>query len=107
VQHAAAAQREAEARINERIRQDKEMQEKRRVLAEIRTSLSEDTLAALQVQAQEELAKEGSDRTRVGYELLLKLKIEELIEQRFMEGEGEGEARKMAAVQPELFSARG
>jgi hypothetical protein len=83
------------------------MQEKRRRLAEIRASLSEDTLAALHAQASGELAKEGSDRTRVGYELLLKLKMEELIEQRFMEGEGEGEARKMATVQPELFSAGG
>src|SRR5882724_2530361 len=107
VQHAAEAQREAEARIDEQIRRDKAMQEKRRRLAEIRASLSEDTLAALHAQASGELAKEGSDRTRVGYELLLKLKMEELIEQRFMEGEGEGEARKMATVQPELFSAGG
>jgi hypothetical protein len=30
----------------------------------------------------------------IGYELLLKLKVEELMEQRFMEGEGEGEAGK-------------
>jgi hypothetical protein len=107
VQHAADAQREAEARIDEQIRRDKEMQEKRRRLAELRASLSEDTLAALPAQAREELAKEGRDRTPVGYELLLKLKVEELMEQRFMEGEGEGEAGKMAAVQPELFSAGG
>jgi hypothetical protein len=107
VQHAAEAQREAEARIDEQIRRDKAMQEKRRRLAEIRASLSEDTLAALHAQASGELAKEGSDRMRVGYDLLLKLKMEELIEQRFMEGEGEGEARKIATVQPELFSAGG
>lgn len=107
VQHAAEAQREAEARIDEQIRRDKAMQEKRRRLVALRTSLSEDTLEALEAQAREELAKEGRDRTPVGYELLLKLKVEELMEQRFMEGEREGEAGKMAVVQPELFSARG
>jgi len=49
----------------------------------------------------------GRDRTPVGDERLLKLKVEELMEQRLMEGEGDGDAGQMAAVPPGLCSAGG
>lgn len=47
----------------------------------MRTSLSDEALAALRRHAEETLATEGVDRTRPGYEVLVKLTIDDLLEQ--------------------------
>jgi hypothetical protein len=79
-QHAEEAQREAEARIDEQLHQEREEQDRRRRLAELRASLPVETLAALQHRAEEALAADGVDRTHLGYDMLVKLKIDELLE---------------------------
>jgi alkylhydroperoxidase/carboxymuconolactone decarboxylase family protein YurZ len=107
VPHAAAAPREAAARIDEQLRREKALQEQRRRLAALRAAVSAASLAALRAQAREALAREGRDHTRVGDERLLKLTVEERMEQRFLARAGAGEAHQMAAVQPGLFAAGG
>jgi hypothetical protein len=81
VQHAEEAQREAEARIDEQLTREREEQERRRSVAEIRARLPEDVLATLKHRAEEALATGGVARTRLGYEVLVKLKIDEFLEQ--------------------------
>jgi hypothetical protein len=80
-QHAEEAQREAEVRIEEQLHQEREEQDRRRRLAELRASLPADTLAALQRRAEGVLATDGVDRTRLGYNVLVKLKMDDLLEQ--------------------------
>jgi hypothetical protein len=80
VQHAEEAQREAEARVGEQLRREREEREHRRRLAELRTTLPEDTLATLRHRAEEALAADGVERTRLGYEVLVKLKVDDLLE---------------------------
>jgi hypothetical protein len=81
-QHAEEAQREAEARIDEQLHQEHEEQDRRRRLAELRASLPGETLAALQRRAEEALAADGVDRTHLGYEVLVKLKMDDLLERK-------------------------
>jgi hypothetical protein len=80
-QHAEEAQREAEARIDEQLHQEREEQERRRRLADRRTALSDEALARLRHRAEEALAADGVNRTRLGYEVLVKLKVDDLLEQ--------------------------
>jgi hypothetical protein len=84
VQHAEEAQREAEARIDEQLNREREEQEKRRSVAEIRAALANDVLTTLRCRAEEILATEGVSRTRLGYEVLVKLKVDELLEQEYL-----------------------
>jgi hypothetical protein len=79
-QHAEEVQRDAEARIDEQLHQEREEQDRRRRLAELRASLPAETLAALQRRAEEALAADGVDRTSLGYDVLVKLKRDELLE---------------------------
>jgi hypothetical protein len=84
VQHAEEAQREAEARIDDQLTREREAQERRQSVAEIRATLSEDMLATLRRRAEEILATEGVVRTRLGYGVLVKLKVDELLEQEYL-----------------------
>lgn len=47
----------------------------------IRALLSDKALAAPRNRAEEALATEGVERTRLGYDVLVKLKVDELLEQ--------------------------
>jgi hypothetical protein len=83
VQHAEEAQLEAEARIDDQLNREREEQERRQSVAEIRATLPEDVLATLRHRAQEGLATEGVSRMHLGYEVLVKLKVDEFIEQEY------------------------
>jgi hypothetical protein len=83
VQHAEEAQREAEARIDDQLNREREEQERRQAVAEIRATLSEDILMTLRHRAEEILATEGVSRTHLGYEVLVKLKVDEFLEQEY------------------------
>lgn len=80
-QHAEEAQQEAEARVDEELRREREERERRRRLADRRAALSDEALAALRHRAEEVLASDRVARTRLGYEVLVKLKMDELLEQ--------------------------
>jgi hypothetical protein len=73
------ARREADARTDEQLRRGREERERRR-LADRRASLSNEALATLRHRAEEALAADGVERTRLGYEVLVKLKLDELLE---------------------------
>jgi Replication initiator protein A len=75
------ARREEDARVAEQLRRDREEQERRQRLADMRASLSDEALATFQRRAEEALAKDGVDRTHLGYEVLVKLKMDDLLEQ--------------------------
>jgi replication initiator protein A len=77
------ATREAESRASEQLRREQEERDRRRRLADTRATLPEDTLATLKRRAEEILATEGVVRTRLGYEVLVKLKVDELLEQEY------------------------
>jgi hypothetical protein len=81
-EHAEAkqAKREAEMRVDTQHRREREEQERRQHVAEIRAMLPEDVLTTLRHRAEEVLAMEGVARTRLGYEVLVKLKLDELLE---------------------------
>jgi hypothetical protein len=78
------ATREAETRASEQLRHEQEERENRRRLAEIRTTLPEEVLVALKHRAEEALTHEGVERTRLGYNVLVKMKLDELLEQECM-----------------------
>jgi hypothetical protein len=50
-------------------------------LADRRAVLSDEALATLRQRAEEALAADGVQRTRLGYEVLVKLKVEDLLKQ--------------------------
>ena len=80
VQYAEEAQQEAAARIDEQLRREREERERRRRLAEIRASLSDEGLATLRHRAEEALTTDGVARTHLGYDVLVKLKVDDLLE---------------------------
>jgi restriction endonuclease Mrr len=84
VQHAEEAQREAEARIDNQLNREREEQERRQSVAEIRAALPEDVLTTLRHRAEEVLATEGVARMHLGYEVLVKLKVDEFLEQEYL-----------------------
>ena len=77
---AEEARREADARTDEQRRHERDERERRRRLADRRAALSDEALATLRHRAEEALAIEGVERVRLGYEVLVKLKIDELLE---------------------------
>jgi hypothetical protein len=77
---AEEAKREAEARIDEQLRHEQAERDRRRRLVEIRAALPADTLEALRRRAEEALANDGTDRTHLGYDVLVKIKLDELLE---------------------------
>jgi hypothetical protein len=53
-------------------------------VAEIRATLPEDVLMTLRHRAEESLATEGAARTRLGYEVLVKLRVDKLLEREYL-----------------------
>ena len=47
----------------------------------MRASLSDEALATLKHRAEKALATDGAERTRLGYNVLVKLKMDDLLEQ--------------------------
>jgi hypothetical protein len=83
-QGAEEAKREAEARIDEQLRREQAERDRRQRLVELRASLPADTLEALRRRAEEALATDGANSTRLGYDVLVKIKLDELLEREFM-----------------------
>jgi hypothetical protein len=77
------ATREAESRAGEQRRREQEERDHWQRLAEMRATLPEDVLVALQRRAEEALANDGVARTRLGYDVLVKLKLDELLEREY------------------------
>jgi hypothetical protein len=80
------ATREAESRAGEQRRREQEERERRQRLIDMRASLSDAALATLKQRAEEALAADGVPRPRLGYEVLVKLKVDELL----LEAQGMG-----------------
>jgi hypothetical protein len=99
---AEEARREADARTDEQRRREREEEDRRRRLADRRATLSNEGLATLRHRAEEALAIEGVERVRLGYEVLVKLKIDELLERDYlwMAVEDGREPLEGAAVDP-------
>jgi hypothetical protein len=68
-------------RVDEQRRHKREGWERRRRLADRRSARSDEALAALRHRAEEALATEGMERTRLGYEVLVKFTTDDLLEQ--------------------------
>jgi hypothetical protein len=79
--HAEAEEvrREADARTDEQLRRERDERERRRRLADRRAALSDEALATLRHRAEEALAADGVERTHLGYDVLVKLKLDELL----------------------------
>jgi hypothetical protein len=78
------ARREADARTDEQLRRERDERERRRRLADRRASLPHDVLETLRHRAEEALAADGVARTRLGYEVSVKLKMDELLEREYL-----------------------
>jgi hypothetical protein len=78
------ATREAEARAGEQVRRECEERERRRRLAERRALLHEERLETLKRCTEEALAHEGVEHTHLGYDMLVKLKRDALLERESM-----------------------
>ena len=85
---AEEARREADARTDEQRCRERDERDRRRRLADRRASLSDEALAALKHRAEEVLATDGVARTRLGYEVLVKLKVDELLERDYLPADG-------------------
>jgi hypothetical protein len=72
--------READARTDEQHRRERAERERRRRLGELRAALSDEALATRGRRAEGALAADGVPRMRFGYEVLVKLKVDELLE---------------------------
>jgi hypothetical protein len=77
---AKATRREADARTDEQRRREREERERRRRLADRHAVLSDEARAVLRCHAEEGLAADGVERMRLGYEVLVKLKVDDLLE---------------------------
>jgi hypothetical protein len=83
-QGAEEAKREAEARVDEQLHREGEERDRRQRLVELRASLPADMLESLRRRAEEALAEDGVERARLGYDVLLKVKMDELLEREFV-----------------------
>jgi hypothetical protein len=77
---AEEARCEADARTDEQRCRERDEQERRRRLADRRAALSDEALSTLRHRAEEALAAEGMARTRLGYEVVVKLAMDDLLE---------------------------
>jgi hypothetical protein len=78
------ARRETGARVDEQLRREGDERDRRRRLVELRASLPADALESLRRRAEEALAEDGVERARLGYDVLVKIKLDELLEREFM-----------------------
>jgi hypothetical protein len=83
-QHAEEAQQEAEVRVDEQLCREREERDRRRRIVEVRTSLSDTALETLRCRAEAALTAEGVQRTRLGYDVLVKLKMDDLLEREYL-----------------------
>jgi hypothetical protein len=74
------ARREADARTDAQRRREGDERERRRRPADRRAARSDEALAVLRQRAEEALAAGGVARTRLGYEVLVTLKVGECLE---------------------------
>jgi hypothetical protein len=81
---AAAAQREAAARLQAQGHQEQEESARRQRLELLRASLAVEALEAFRRQAEEALAQEGYGEGTLGYSMLLRLRVDDLLEQAFL-----------------------
>jgi hypothetical protein len=78
------AKREAEERTYTQSRREEAERERKRKLAELRAGLSDEALETLRHRAEEALSTEGVEHTHLGYEVLVKLKVDEFLDQEYM-----------------------
>jgi Replication initiator protein A len=78
------AKREAEARTDAQRHREEAERERKRKLAELRARLSDEALETLRYRAEEALSTEGVQHTHLGYDVLVKLKVDELLEWEYM-----------------------
>jgi hypothetical protein len=77
--NAEDAKGQVDRRADEQLRHDHDERERRR-LVDRRATLSDDRLVALRRCAEAALVADGVERTHVGYDVLVKLKVDELLE---------------------------
>jgi Asp-tRNA(Asn)/Glu-tRNA(Gln) amidotransferase A subunit family amidase len=94
---AEEARHEADARTDEQRRRERDEEERRRRLADRRAALSDEALATLRHRAEEVLAADGVERTHLGYDVLVKLTLDELL----LEARHEGDHPTLEAATPE------
>jgi hypothetical protein len=105
----AEAKRGSGERTDDQHRGEREEVERRRRLADMRASLSDEGLAMLGHRAEEALAADGVARTCLGYEVLVKLKVDELLEREDLSADvsaSQGDPHA-AAVEPRINWAMG
>ena len=83
-QHTEDAKRAAEAQLQTHLRQQQEEQARAQRLEAVRAALAEEAIETFRCQAVEALAHEGYHERMVGYSMLLKIRLEDLIEQAFL-----------------------
>jgi phosphoglycolate phosphatase-like HAD superfamily hydrolase len=88
---AEEARREADARVDEQRRRERDERERRRRLADRHAALADEALEALRHRAEAALAADGVDRTRLGYDVLVKLKVDEFLEREYLPTAGGGD----------------
>jgi hypothetical protein len=89
-QQAVAARQEAEARIAAEATHVQAEEARAQQVDAFRTTLAAEALAALERQAAAALAVEGVGPGHVAYGLLLKLRLQDLIEEAFQRAEAQG-----------------
>ena len=94
------ARREAGARVDEQLRREGDERDRRRRLVELRAALPADTLEALRRRAEEGLATDGTDRTRLGYDVLVKMKMDEFLEREFTPSDVSEDGGKAEIIAP-------
>jgi hypothetical protein len=90
-QKAEEARREAEAQLQAHLCQQQEEEARAQRLEAFRAALAEDAIETFRCQAVEALAHEGYHERALGYSMLLKIRLEDLIEQAFLRAGAPGE----------------
>ncbi len=89
-QKAEEARREAEAQLQAHLRQQQEEEARAQRLEAFRATLSAEVLETFRQQAVETLAQEGHGERTLGYTMLLRLRVDDLLEQAFLRQETQG-----------------
>jgi hypothetical protein len=89
-QQAEDARREAEARIQSQLQHEQAEQARAQRLEAFRAALTPQALEAFHSQAEEALAQEGYGERTLGYTMLLRLRLDDLLEQAFLQHETQG-----------------
>jgi hypothetical protein len=89
-QKAEEARCEAEAQLQAHLRQQQEEEARAQRLDAFRATLSAEILETFRQQAAEALAQEGHGERTLGYTMLLRLRVDDLLEQAFLRHETQG-----------------